>query len=83
MNTMLWYTRVAAMAAEKAILGVFVEQISAIDDRSLNMCLILRNTLDGTVCAFAAWNNVRVVLFKQKKVCRNQHMQKHEIILLY
>ncbi len=44
------------MAAEKDILCVLVEECSEPDEISINMCLILQNTLDVTVTALAVQN---------------------------
>ncbi len=47
---------VATMAAEKAILCVLFEEFSEPDEISINTYLILQNTLDVTVTAFAVQN---------------------------
>ncbi len=44
------------MAAEKAILCVLLEEFSEPDEIDINTCLILQNTLDVTVTAFAIQN---------------------------
>ena len=44
------------MVAEKAILCVLFEEFSEPDEIGINMCLILRNTLDVTVTALAVQN---------------------------
>ncbi len=47
---------VATMAAEKAIICVLFEEFSEPNEIGINPCLILQNTLDVTVTAFAVQN---------------------------
>ncbi len=49
------------MAAEKSIICVIFEEFSEPDEKGINMCLILQNTLDLTVTALAVNNKVIIL----------------------